>query len=1067
MKSSVHYRNDHCCEPLIESLEPRLLLSTFVVTNALASGAGSLRAAIEAANANGQADVIQFDAALAGSAIPLDGTQLDITEALDIQGLGADRLTLTGSDDCRILKVSDDTGTAIAVSISGLTFANGKACPYSVPWSEHGGAIWTYEDLTLTDCVFTDNQASYGGALSIDAGTATLIRCTLSGNRATFGGAICAQGGTTTITDTTIADNLVASGSGGGGVACWSPVTLDGCTVSGNSAYFGGGLEVWSAVVVRNCTLSGNQAGGGNGWGAGVYARDGSVHMTNSTVAYNSGPGNGAGIRVADPCVVTLENTIIAANTSPTEPDLSIGGGTVSYKNCVLTTAPVGPVTDNGGNQVVADANLGALAANGGLTQTHALLTGSPAINAGDNALATAAGLTTDQRGVSRIASGTVDVGAYERQFAISSTPSSSIDEEQVYTYTITTQAAAGAVTITAPVRPAWLALTDHGNGTATLTGTPDDPHISTHNVTIQASDGTTNPTQAFTVTVYPVNDAPVTQVSNTNVDEDAILDVDLWDLVADVETADADLVFAVHDATNGTAVLQGDGHTARFTPTGNFNGPASFLYDVTDTGHGASAATTVTDTAVNVTVNAVNDAPVNTVPGTQITDQDTPVVLPGISVQDIDVDEGTGSLQITLAATDGTVTLSGTAGLAFTAGDGTDDAAMTFTGTTAAVNTALDGLVFTPDAGFYGHGQVDVTTDDLGNTGTPGALTDTDPVVVEVAQTVGGRDVTTFTDANGDKVIVFLRGTGTGQILAADGEDISRIILNGTTDRSVLRIVTRGRGAGTTVGAIDVPGSMGWICGPGVELTGDVTVGGSLKGIQLGDVTGPCTIQIGAAGTWSTRMSFRQVADLSITSPDGVRWITATEWLNTDATTDLIDVLYIGILRTLGNRRVGSAGNFEANLNLTGCNRRGNALGSARIAGSLAGAVWKSVWNIGSIRTRKMENACVYAGVGAGVTGLPDPTADFTSAARLGTFTIIGMRDKSASMINANVAASEIGRANVAYIQQANAGVPCGLAADLISRLFMRDAAGRNRYFGLHAAADCLVLGDWHADVA
>lgn len=93
------------------------------------------------------------------------------------------------------------------------------------------------------------------------------------------------------------------------------------------------------------------------------------------------------------------------------------------------------------------------------------------------------------------------------------------------------------------------------------------------------------------------------------------------------------------------------------------------------------------------------------------------------LSVADADA----STLQVTLSVQDGVVTLAQTTGISFTTGDGAGDGVMTFTGTVAAINAALDGLTFEPDAGFSGIASVSLTTSDLGGTGTGGTLTDTD----------------------------------------------------------------------------------------------------------------------------------------------------------------------------------------------------------------------------------------------------------------------------------------------------------------------------------------------------
>jgi hypothetical protein len=78
-------------------------------------------------------------------------------------------------------------------------------------------------------------------------------------------------------------------------------------------------------------------------------------------------------------------------------------------------------------------------------------------------------------------------------------------------------------------------------------------------------------------------------------------------------------------------------------------------------------------------------------------------------------------------------LTLSTITGLSFTVGDGTLDTTMTFTGTVAAINTALNGMSFVPTAGLHGVGGLTITTNDLGNSGSGGALSDTDSIEIEM----------------------------------------------------------------------------------------------------------------------------------------------------------------------------------------------------------------------------------------------------------------------------------------------------------------------------------------------
>jgi cadherin-like protein/Big-like domain-containing protein/Calx-beta domain-containing protein len=165
------------------------------------------------------------------------------------------------------------------------------------------------------------------------------------------------------------------------------------------------------------------------------------------------------------------------------------------------------------------------------------------------------------------------------------------------------------------------------------------------------------------------------------------------------------------------------------------------------------------------ITITAVNDAPVNTVPGSVGTPQNTPIVFAGVNAISVaDPDVGGNTIQVTLTATNGTLTLSGTSGLSFSfsdangtgAGDGTADATMTFRGTLVNVNAALNGMTFTPTAGFTGGASLTITSNDLGNTGTGGPLTDTDSVSILVALNVSIQDSQLVEPSTGTANMVF-----------------------------------------------------------------------------------------------------------------------------------------------------------------------------------------------------------------------------------------------------------------------------------------------------------------------
>ncbi len=237
--------------------------------------------------------------------------------------------------------------------------------------------------------------------LDIHGQTVTISDLTIQNGSATQGAGIQIRsgGGTVTLRDVAITGNT--AGSQGGGLDTSSPLELNRVTVSGNSANVGAGLNLSSGGVtqVTNSTISGNSASSNGG---GIFTRS-TVTLTNSTVAFNSAS-NGGGINQAGGGSAILRNTILASNT---------GGNASSTLNSLGNnidsdgTAGLGDPLDG------MDPLLGALADNGGPTQTHSLLGGSPAINAGANLGAP----TVDQRGATRDAN--VDIGAYEASSSI------------------------------------------------------------------------------------------------------------------------------------------------------------------------------------------------------------------------------------------------------------------------------------------------------------------------------------------------------------------------------------------------------------------------------------------------------------------------------------------------------------------------------------------------------------------------------------------------------------------------------------------------------------------------
>jgi hypothetical protein len=297
------------------------------------------------------------------------------------------------------------------LTVSGSTLS-GNSATYV------GGGIASSGTLTVMGSTVSGNTSNYYGGGIAHAGTLTVMGSTVSGNTSySYGGGIyIGYSGPlpVTVSNSTLSGNTA---SAGGGIANLSgALTVSNSTLSGNSAGLGGGIFNSGTLTVTGSTLSGNSAGGSGG---GIYNRDftNSVTLTNVTLTANraQGTGGGGGGLYVDRGSPLLHNTLIAGNFRGTTRGDVFGPLDPSgdYNLIGDGTGMTGLSNGVNGNQVGSasspiDPLLGPLQNNGGPTLTHALLPGSPALNAGDPAQLGVA----DQRGVVR--TGGVNIGAYQ-----------------------------------------------------------------------------------------------------------------------------------------------------------------------------------------------------------------------------------------------------------------------------------------------------------------------------------------------------------------------------------------------------------------------------------------------------------------------------------------------------------------------------------------------------------------------------------------------------------------------------------------------------------------------------
>lgn len=357
----------------------------------------SLREAIAAANTTVDNDSITFALPLFSSpqTITLSGSELVVANngSLTIFGTGANRLTISGNNASRILA----SGANVVVNLHNLRFTGGNGV--GAVNTGRGGAVYNVGGTMLvTNSIFTGNSAANGGAMNNAASSGpavnanlTIVNCMLSNNSSTSSGAALQNFSTSTlhIRDSTINNN----NSTGTGIT--------------------GAFQANGTVTITNSTFSGNTTAG---TGGAIYYNGGGLVMTNVTIAGNtSATGSGGFHKATTTANANVRNSIMSGNSTA-----DAAGLVVSQGNNIVQV--VGTSTGWIPSDMNVDPLLAPLGFYGGLTMTRFLLSGSPAINGGQNCVTDAScsaanppvPVNTDERGVARPFGASVDIGAVE-----------------------------------------------------------------------------------------------------------------------------------------------------------------------------------------------------------------------------------------------------------------------------------------------------------------------------------------------------------------------------------------------------------------------------------------------------------------------------------------------------------------------------------------------------------------------------------------------------------------------------------------------------------------------------
>ena len=421
---------------------PALPVNAVVVQNCDDSGTGSLRDVLANANSGDTIDLTQ----LSCSTITLTTGSIQFAQtSITLQGPGFQYLSISGNNtDAPLLHqgagalyindlsvehglndIQSNNARGGCIFSSGSVFLNDSVVAYCTAnnatntGGAEGGAIYGHGVSLSNSSVVNSsaiNSQSYGlGGGIYSRGSVAISHSVVAGNYASLeAGGLYAFSGLNVMYSTIDGNH---AGRDGGGLVALGNITISNSTISNNQAIasIGGayvqGYGATAPTLILSSTISGNRAGTVGG----AKVTDYDARVSNSTIAFNyegSATTYGAGLYIRD-INVDLESTIIGNNTyaGGASPD-DLGGtasATTTGANNLVGYSSVPTPSDT---ILMQSPLLGPLANNGGPTRTHRILSGSPAVNAGNDV----ANVASDQRGSDypRVVGSFADIGAYE-----------------------------------------------------------------------------------------------------------------------------------------------------------------------------------------------------------------------------------------------------------------------------------------------------------------------------------------------------------------------------------------------------------------------------------------------------------------------------------------------------------------------------------------------------------------------------------------------------------------------------------------------------------------------------